>query len=262
MQLSHSFFDLRQSFKATHLWLTLGWYDIKQRYRRSILGPFWLTLSTGVSVGTLSFLWSKLFKTNLHEYLPFFAIGSVIWAYISGQINEACTGFTQFTHIMKQVNLPLPSYLLRLLVRNFIILLHNFVIVFIVITFVGSGWQPVAILALPGLLLLSIALFFMSLTIAIICTRYRDMPPIVQNIITILFYFTPILWQSKYLPPQYAWVKNYNPFTHLIEIVRAPLLGSPPSALSWGAACGVTLIAAYIAITMLARYRQKVAYWL
>ncbi len=262
MHISHAFCDLKKSLKAPHLWLTLGWYDIKQRYRRSILGPFWLTLSTGVSVGTLSFLWSKLFKTNLDEYLPFFAVGSVVWAYIAGQVNEACSGFTQFGHIIKQVNLPLPSYLLRLLMRHLIILMHNFVIVLIVISFFGAGWKPIGLLALPGLLVMSIALFFVSLILAIICTRFRDMPPIIQNLTTVLFYFTPILWQTRYLPDRYSWVKDYNPLTHLIEIIRAPLLGSFPSKYSWLAALLVTLISALIAIPMLARYRNKVAYWL
>src|SRR5699024_5965365 len=119
-----------------HLWWLLGWYDIKQRYRRSVLGPFWLTISTAILIATLGLLWSTIFRMDLSTYLPFFTVGNIFWTYLSSQVNEASTGYTQFENLVKQVRLPYPSYILRLLCRNLIIFAHNFVIILFVISFV------------------------------------------------------------------------------------------------------------------------------
>ena len=75
--------DLLQALTRREIWLYLGWQDIRQRYRRSVLGPFWLTISTGVQIGALGFLWAELFHQDLHDFLPFFSIGLVIWSFLS-----------------------------------------------------------------------------------------------------------------------------------------------------------------------------------
>lgn len=254
--------EFSKSLANPHLWALLGWYDIRQRYRRSVLGPLWLTLSTGVMIGTLGVLWSTLFKTDIHDYLPFFGTGYVVWSLLSGQINEACTGFIQFEATMKQIRLPLPVYLLRLLARNVIIFGHNAVIIFIVIQFVGDGFKPVALLAIPGLALLCIALMFLSVIVAIICTRFRDMPPVIQNLTMIAYYLTPIMWHEQNIGPKYRWIAGWNPFSHLINIVRSPLLGQAPTFLNWTVASGLTLAFALVSWILLAKHRNRVAYWL
>jgi ABC-type polysaccharide/polyol phosphate export permease len=134
--------DLLQSFQRHELWLFLSWQDIRQRYRRSVLGPFWMTLSTGILVGTLGFLWSALFNQPIAEYLPFFAIGHVVWTFLSGALTEACVGFTQFESIIKQVRIPFGAMLLRVVVRHLIVLAHNFLIVVVEYLLIDS-WNCV-----------------------------------------------------------------------------------------------------------------------
>lgn len=254
--------DLGLSLKHPYLWALLGWYDIRQRYRRSVLGPLWLTMSTGILVCMLSVLWSTLFKIDIKDYLPFFAVGQVLWVFISGQLNESCTGFVQFEHVIKQIKLPFTSFILRLMTRNLIILLHNFLIVVIVISFVGPGWSSFAFLALPGLLITSCALFFLSIPVAIACTRYRDLQMIIQNLLMIAFYFTPIMWKANQLESSIQWVATLNPITPFIEIVRLPLLGQVPQGQSYIDALLAVLILAIIAFVTLSRFRQKISYWL
>ncbi|VCU69468.1 ABC-2 type transporter [Pigmentiphaga humi] len=250
------------AFARPHLWGLLAWYDIKQRYRRSVLGPFWLTISTGVLIATLGLLWSTLFKTDLHEYLPYFAAGNVVWSFVSMQLNEATTGFTQFEHLIKQSRLPYPSYILRLLCRNLIIFLHNFLIVIIVVSFVGDGWSLVSLVAIPGMLLLSAIVFFVSLACALVCTRYRDMVPVVQNLVTVGYFLTPIMWDAQRLPEQHRWVAAWNPLSHVIDVVRAPLLGHLPSVLNWLVSLAALAISAAISWGLFARTHQRVAYWI
>ena len=258
--------SVRREFLAAlrqpELWALLAWHDIKRRYRRSVLGPFWLTISTAVLISTLGALWSTLFKMNVLDYLPYFAAGNVIWTYIALQMNEATTGFTQFEHLIKQRRLPFPTYLLRLLVRSFIIFLHNFLIVILVVSFVGNGWSWVALIAIPGMLLLSSILYFISLGCAILCTRYRDMVPVVQNLVTVGYFLSPIMWKAESLPAQHSWVAGLNPISHVLDIVRAPLLGQVPALINWLVSFGMLAISALIATWLLARARNRIAYWI
>jgi lipopolysaccharide transport system permease protein len=254
--------EFMQTLAQPHLWALLSWYDIKQRYRRSVLGPLWLTISTAILIGTLGLLWSTLFKTNLREYLPFFATGSVVWTFFSTQLNEAATGYTQFENLIKQIRLPYPSYILRLVCRNLIIFAHNFVIVIFVISVIGTGWSWTALIALPGLLLFSAAAFFASQIVAIICTRFRDMVPVVQNLVTVVYFLSPIMWQPKSLPARQQWVVELNPLSYLLDIVRMPLLGQIPSVLTWGVSVALAAVLGLLSHALFKRYRNRISYWL
>lgn len=254
--------EILSSLKATQQWWTLAMFDIKQRYRRSTLGPLWITLSTGIMVAALGFLWSKLFKQPISEFMPFFAAGLILWTFISSQINEACTTYTQFEGYIKQINLPLPLYALRVWARNIILFAHNIIIFALVWAFFGFAWMPNLPLAVLGFAMVSLILLFLTIPIAIICTRFRDIAPIVQSLTQILYFFTPVMWQTKILPKEYQWVADYNPLHHMFELVRAPLLGQAAALESWLWAFGLLFFFAALAVFMHQRYRKRVAYWL
>src|SRR3954452_3065166 len=86
--------DILESFSLWRLALTLGWFDIRLRYRGSMLGPFLVALLAALVVGWPGILSSRLFKLDLAEYLPFMAISLVLWGVLSTVISEACTCFT------------------------------------------------------------------------------------------------------------------------------------------------------------------------
>lgn len=254
--------DFVDALANPHLWALLAWYDIRQRYRRSILGPFWVTVSTGIMIGTMGVLWSVLFKNDVKSFLPFFAIGNVIWTFYAAQITEACTGFTQFESTIKQIRFPMGVYLLRILVRNLIILAHNCVIIVIVIGVLGPTLNWHALLALPGLFVGTVAMLAISMIVSVFCTRFRDMPMIIQNAMMVLFYLTPILWRPESLGAKHQWVAEYNPFTHLVEIVRAPIIGGYFPLHSWIWALATTFVLLVIGIALQGRFRNRIAYWL
>ena len=99
--------DLLDGLSMYHLWGRLGWNDILQRYRRSLLGPLWLTISMAVLIGALGLLYAKLFKVDAAEYIPFLAIGFVLWQLISGILLDGCNVFVQSEGIIKQIKLRL-----------------------------------------------------------------------------------------------------------------------------------------------------------
>ncbi|WP_039046410.1 ABC transporter permease [Plesiomonas shigelloides] len=255
--------DIIPAFKRYQAWLYLSWFDIKQRYKRSTLGPFWVTISTGILIGMLSILWSTLFKLDVKDYVPFFSIGQVVWTFIAMQLTDASMGFGQFDYIIRQSKVSFTSFILRLISRNLIIFAHNFVIVFFVITFVsGSGWSFTALFSILGLLILSIALSGFSLLLTIICTRFRDVQMIVQNFLMVAFYFTPIMWKTDQLSENVKFYVNFNPIVHYMSIIRDPLLGIPPSLLSWIVSIIVAIFFIILSLVVLNKYRNRIAYWL
>ncbi len=253
--------ELVQALQLKEAWAYCGWQDIRLRYRRSVLGPWWLTASTAVTVGVLGLLWSKIFQLDIQEYLPYYAIGHVVWTWFAAQINDACTGFTQFDHIIRQTRLPYPTYLLRLAMRNQLILAHHAVVVVAVLLFCGVGWHLVSWLSLLGLALALLLSLFLSILVAISCTRFRDLQPVVANLLQVLFFLTPILWQPGALRGS-LWIAQWNPLFHWIEVIRRPLLGQwpDPSSYMWtiGSLVGLSLTALWL----LGRQRDRIAYWM
>ena len=259
-QTALALFDLVQGARAHHLWYLLGWQDIRQRYRRSVLGPFWLTLSMGALVGALGTLYGMLFKVEIAVYVPHLALGFIVWALISGVITDGCGVFISAESIIKQVGLPLSVHVYRLLWRNLLILFHN-AAVFVVVAAIFGVWPGWAgLLALPGLVLLCLNGIWVGLLFGIISARFRDVPPIVASIVRICFFVTPIIWMPE-LVPQRAMVLEFNPFYHLVEVVRAPLLGELPGLSSWIAVLSMTIGGWVLAFAFFRRYRWRIAYW-
>ena len=252
--------DLVQGARARYLWGLLGWRDIRRRYRRSVLGPFWLTISMGVFVAALGTLYGALLKIDLANYVPFLALGFIVWTLISGMITEGCTAFTGAEGIIKQTHQPLSVHLYRIIWSNFIIFCHNFVI-FVVVAILFSLWPGwTGLLALPGLMFLCLNGVWAGLLLGIVSARFRDVPPLVASIMRVAFFVTPIIWMPSLLPGR-AVLLDFNPFFHFLELVRAPLLGQVPGLVSWLAVVGITLGGWLVTFVMFRRYRWRIAYW-
>ena len=242
---------------------TLGWQDIRGRYRRSAIGPFWLTISMGVMIASIGLVFGQIFKSPMDEYLPFLAVGIILWAFITGTINEGCTGFIDAEGMIKQLPIPLFVHILRVLWRNLLILGHNILILPIIWLVMGKGLAPVALLALPGLLLVVLCLSWLALLFAMLCARYRDLPQIIASVLQVAFYLTPIIWMPTLLPDRMSTVfLELNPFYHLLELIRGPLLGHTPSFTSWIVVASITIVGWGVTLLVFARLRHRVAYWL
>ena len=253
--------ELKVGLTSHEQWLFMAVQDIKLRYRRSIIGPWWVTISTGVMVLMLGFLWSHIFSADLENYLPFFAVGFVLWGWMSGQVSDAAGGFFQFQGMIKQVKLPLPIFVLRLNVRQCIVLLHNSIIIALVLLLIGKGFTLTSLIAIPNLILIQLNLTLLSIVITIFCTRYQDMTQVVNVGTQITFFFTPILWQVEPLKGR-TYLAEMNPVFHWIEMVRAPLLGHMPTLNNYLWSTASLILLSGLAAYYLGRYRSRIAYWL
>jgi ABC-type polysaccharide/polyol phosphate export permease len=253
--------DIAKGLLAAHIWGYLGLHDIRQRYRRSLLGPFWFTLTTLVLVSVIGVLYSALLKQDIKEYVPYLAVGLVIWQYIGTVVNEGATVFTTVDYLIKQVKLPLTTHVAREVWRNFVIMLHSLPVVVLLLLVVGRapGWSILE--AVPGLAALFATGVWIGIVVGILGTRFRDIPPTVNSLIQIAFFFTPVMWSPEHIGDR-AWIAEFNPLYHLIEVVRAPVLGRAVSLESWLWVLGTLIVGFASAQWLMKRYRARVPYWL
>jgi ABC-2 type transport system permease protein len=252
--------DVAAGFKAVHVWSALGWQDVVQRYRRSLLGPLWLTISTGIMVVIMGPLYGKLFGQDISAYFGFLAIGFVVWQLVAQSINDCCVAFITAESFIKQVKLPLSVYILRVVWKNIIIFFHNMVVVVAVLAWLRPSIGP-SLLSFPiALLVFALNAYFFGAILGIICARFRDIPLIIANVVQAAFFLTPVLWLPDMLG-RHRWTVDLNPFYHFIEIIRAPMLGAAINPRSWPIVLGITLIGACGMLWILKRFRARVAYW-
>ena len=255
--------DIIATLKQLPLVGMLGWQDVRHRYKRSSLGAFWLTISMGIMIATMAAIFGRIFQVSLHEFLPFLTIGMILWGFISSMITEGCIVFVASNHIIKQISIPMFMHVARLLWRNIIILGHNIIILPLVLLFIWHPLTWVALLFIPGFILLVINLAWITLFLGILCARYRDLSPIINSMLQILFYLTPIMWMPDRLSQRAgSYLIDFNPLYHLITVIRAPLLGQAPSELNWIVSAGLALFGWAVTLMIYSRYQRRIAYWL
>lgn len=254
--------DIVHGLYAWPTWGLLGINDIRQRYRRSRIGQFWITLSLGIFVGSIGSIYSMLFGREVEDYVPYFATNYVIWSFISSTIVDCTSIFVQSAGYLRQEALSKTIFVMRLLVKNFMILAHNVVVIPIVFIVFSVMPGPSLVLAIPGLFLLGLAGFATALIFGVLCTRFRDLPQVIQSLLQIGFFLTPVLWRPEQLPPDARLVVAINPLAAYLHIVTEPMLGQIPSLGTYARAFAATVILFAIALPLFARFRARIVYWL
>ncbi len=258
---AHAAADLVGGLRLFELWGAMAWFDIAQRYSRSVIGPFWITLSLAGFVGGLGLTYGTLFRIPLAEFLPYLAVGMVVWTFISATLTEGCNVFVLAEVAIKQMPAPLSVHVYRVVWRGLIIFAHNAVIAVLALLLRPLDLLAGLVPALVGMLIVSVNAVGAAITLGTLGARFRDLPPLVVNVVGMLFFVTPILWRVESLGDR-AWIALANPIYHLVELVRAPLLGGHASGLTWAVALAFTALNLAVALLLYARFRWRIPYWL
>ncbi|NDC57086.1 MAG: ABC transporter permease, partial [Alphaproteobacteria bacterium] len=231
--LKHALADGREGLKAWRIWSLMAENDIRQRYRRSVIGPFWLTISMMLTVAALGFIYSFLFQIPLAEYLPYIAMGLVAWGLLSNVLIESGQVFVGAEGFLKQIPLPKTVFVMRQILRHTYIFAHNLLIYPVVVLLFGVSINLNTLMFIPGLLLVLLNCFWLTLLLGILSTRFRDLPQIINSLVMLAFFVTPVLWHKRQLPPEVEFVYQLNPLANLLNLIREPLLGAAPSLHDW-----------------------------
>ena len=259
-QLSAAFTDLRSGLANWHAWLLLAWLDIKHKYRRSVLGPFWITITMGVLIGGIGLVYSTLFRLDIKAYLPYIALGDTTWIYMSTIMQDAATTFSGSAGLIRSARIPLTLHVMRVATRNRLIYMHGAVVLVPVLIYGELAPSPLWAISLLGLLAIALISIPLSIVIGSLAARFSDLGPIISNGMQLLFFMTPIIWHAEMLGNK-RFIADWNPFYHFIELVRAPILGHAPAALSFwmvGSCLVVSCVAAAVVLVVL---RKRISVW-
>jgi ABC-type polysaccharide/polyol phosphate export permease len=251
--------DLAKGIAMYELWWTTSYNEIRLRYRRSMIGPFWLTLNMLILIGTLGILYSTLFKQDLRTYIPFVSTGFLVWGLISAIITDSCNTFINSANIIKNTNLPFTLFAFRDISKNAFIFLHNASILIPMYLFWPEYLNLKTLLVIPALGLVLVNGIWVTLLLGIVCARYRDVPLIVTNLLQIAMFLTPIFWPPSAVGP-HVYVLGLNPLYHALTLVRSPLLGQSPPISSWVAILAITIAGSMLTLVVFGRYRSRIAF--
>jgi ABC-type polysaccharide/polyol phosphate export permease len=260
--------DLAGGWGQRQLWGHLGWQDIKQRYRRSVLGPIWITISMAVTAIALGILYAGLFGNDLAVQLPYILVGFIVWGFISGCILEGADVFIANEGLIKHLPSPLSVHVYRLVWRQTLLFAHNMIVYLIMLVIFPQPLHWTVLYVVPAVALLMVNGVWVALLLGIITTRFRDLNPITQSIVQLMFFLTPIVWiyedflnSANPTIAERARLAELNPFLHFVEIVRRPLLGQDQQLRYWIVVLAITVVGWLVTLFVVRRYRSRVSYW-
>jgi lipopolysaccharide transport system permease protein len=248
-------------FVTRHVtWRALAAGDIRSKYRRTLLGPWWITATNAITALIMGLVAGRFLGADMKSYLPNFMISMTIWNFIASSLNEACYTMINAGGMIKAVDMPILIHVMRMVQRNLIIFLHNIAIIpFIWLIF---PWQIglASLLSIFGLALVYVFIVGASVIVSMICVRYRDVPPVMAAVLQLLFFISPIIWEASRVRGG-ALIVALNPIAYLLAVTRDPLMGNVPSLASWAGAVGFVGILTVAMIFIYTRYRSRVVYW-
>jgi lipopolysaccharide transport system permease protein len=243
------------------VWHLLAWKEIRQRYRRSLLGPFWLTISMAVQMLTMGIVVAILFNQSFDRFLPYVCLGLIFWIMFSGLLNEGATAFVSSSDFILHMRIPLTTYLLQCLWRNLIILGHNMVVYVAVAAIYGIAPSPTTALFLVTFPLALWSISWITFGLAVVSTRFRDLPTMVSTGLNVMFWLTPIVYSPDQLG-RHRWLATMNPLAHVLDLMRLPLLNQVPAPNSFAIVIAMGLVGWTAAFLLFARFRARVPFWL
>ncbi|MDQ3601629.1 MAG: ABC transporter permease [Actinomycetota bacterium] len=259
--------DLAAGWQQRRLWGHLGLQDVRQGYRRSVLGPLWITISMAVTAFALGILYSALFAQDLRTFLPYVATGLIIWTFIAGCINQGTEVFIRNEGLIKHLPSPLSVHVYRMVWHQVLLFAHNLAVYAVLMAIFPRRLGFEALLAIPALAVIVANGLWVAFLVGIIATRFRDIPPVMASLVQLMFFMTPIVWvyadfrDRGGTVAERARLAEFNPFLHFLEILRAPMIGDPIVARHWIVALAITVLGWALALLAMRNYRARVPYW-
>jgi ABC-type polysaccharide/polyol phosphate export permease len=253
--------DLRKGTASYRIWAVFAWDDLVSRYRRTTIGPFWITISHAATICGLAFMFAKIFKRPLDEFFVYLAAGMTCWNLIASSLGEAPTTFMRAQGLLLSYDLPASSHVYRAVAGQFLVFLHNMVVYVAALVLVKNVANVHTLYLIPGMLIVLAAAVGWSFTLGMLGTRFRDVSPAITAFVGVLFMLTPVFWDKSALGSA-VWFFNLNPFYHLVEVIRAPMLGQTPTLITW---VGSISAAVFFLVTGWLSFlfnRQNLNYWI
>lgn len=259
--LSEAVEDIVGGIKLAPLWSTLGWDQTVSRFRRTILGPFWLSANMFAIALAFSLVFGGLLGTDWRVTFALILSGVLTWSIVGGPLSECAGLFPTSSSMMMTHKLPLTFYVCLTMYRVCINFAAQLIALWVVLLILRMGSVPSWHLIF-GLPIVICTVSLMGLVIAFPAARYRDVQQLIGAALQVLFFITPIVWAPINMSRRQRLLAHYNPLAHLVALVREPLLGRAPHPADWSWSIGTLFVSFALAVIVLAAYRKRVIFWL
>lgn len=253
--------DLFKSLALHHVWRYFAFQDVASKYRRSLLGPLWISAGMVTTSLALSIVFGGLFGQNIADVLPFVVAGIIMFSLIGVPIGEAPEVFVSAAGAIKSASSPYMTWVFRMITRAFIVFAHNIVVFFLLTIalnrFVWPSWTLI-----PALCLIAVYMVFASAVVGAFAARFKDVRFLMPYLGQILFFLTPIFWKPETLHGARSAVLVYNPFYYMLNLLRQPLLGVPPTAHDWFVVVMVVIGSFLLWLLAFSSARRRIVFWI
>lgn len=242
-------------------WTLMADQDIKLRYKRSLLGPFWISIAMATTVVTIGFLYAEVLRVPYKEFLIWFGSGLLAWGLISSVMLEGCSIVADNESVLRSAIMPIPMLSARMVYRNVVIFLHNALVIGLLLVLFGARFSLNTLFIFPGLALIILLGLFIGVALGPISARFRDLAQLIASTVQVLFFFTPVFWIPAPNMSRLALIEG-NPFFHLVQLIRAPVLGEMPTLINWQMSLCALGVAFVLALVSLIVSRKSIYLWL
>ncbi|MEE2566490.1 ABC transporter permease [Hyphobacterium marinum] len=252
--------DLLEGFARRELWVALAHDDMRQRFRRTLFGLAWLTISYAVFVAAKVAIFGQLIASPIEWFAVYVTVGFLAWQFMNSVVVDSCTAFINSENWLLGLRLPVSVFIYESIARDCLVFFYSAIVAIVVLLAVRHPIEPVALMALPAFGIYLVNAVFAHMLLGVICMRYRDVSQLVQTLMRVLFFLTPLIWTPEQVGDLQGWLW-WNPFTYFIDIFRAPIIDGVIPVHSWMVVLGMTVAFGAVAFTVFALFRRRLAFW-
>lgn len=258
------FRDLVGSLRSPEFWAMSCWLDIVVRSRQSRLGIFWLVSPAIIYIWGMGAFFASMMGAPLTEFATYVGVGYLVFRMVNSAITESTGTLAASAPFILDGHVRLTDFVLKVIANSsFHFLISLPVVVVALLIHPDPNWSGVLLsfVTLPVVLLNAL---WIGVVFALVGARFPDLRHFVSNIFMFAFLLTPIIWSAELMPPGSlrGTLMRFNPFYHLVELVRAPILGQQIDALTPVYLATMTLGGGLLAAFVYRRYARYVPLWI
>jgi ABC-type polysaccharide/polyol phosphate export permease len=257
---------LSDIWRLRHFWSALVRIDLRNRYRRSMIGIGWSLLHPIAMTLVLCVMFHQLFGLEMSEYGPYVLSGLIFWNFITAGMNQGCQCFFQGESYIRQHPAPLAIYPLRTALGAGIHFLFGLCVLLPFVWMVnGFGNLPALLSLVPTLALLFIFCWALAICMGVLNVLFQDCQHLIEVLLQVLFYLTPIMYRPEKLNLEGSLLRifNLNPLAIMLRMLRQPILeGQLPSLHTYELGLSVAALATVAAVLTLMRFERRIIFYL
>jgi ABC-type polysaccharide/polyol phosphate export permease len=237
--------------------------QLKQRYRRSLLGMGWVLVSPLLNTAVLSIAFNALFLNSIPQYPVYVMVGLIAWNFFAQTTSLGIDAAVTGSSLLQRVYLPRSVFIVSTLGSALINMGIALIALLLVLLATGARLYVTSILLPLAIVILALFTLGVTLVVAMLAVFVGDVVHLYQLMVQVLFFLTPIVYPSEIVPAKFRWLVQLNPMSLIVDLFRALLYrGEIPPLSQWATTAGIALIALALGWALFSWKADESAYYL